>query len=307
MSQSTENGYGGDGQQDWRPVWQWMKATGLLTVLAVGAVLIVVIVILAFSTNDSGVRATILAAGIPAALTFIVVVIQAAVSKQMADTMERQESEMTESRITMQKQLAAMENTVGEMSSQRALMQDQLKAVEQQSGLFNKQIDIMIRNECAYIGIISWEFTEPIENTIVILGKFVNGGRTPAWDFRRQFMVMGGPPVRNDVCLHPIFGSRADGKLALLTENSPPTMLVAGGETIFSTEPVKVDTEKMRKFKAGEFWIFVDGECLYSDTVGTRWLYKFGYTIRGAASLKSQDGALSDERYQTHQKYEPEN
>lgn len=91
-------------KEAWQQFWKRVNVSGLWVLLGFGAVLIITVIILAFSTDNIPVRATILAAGIPAVLTFIAVVIQAAVAKQMAEIMENQEIEMTRQREAMVKQ-----------------------------------------------------------------------------------------------------------------------------------------------------------------------------------------------------------
>lgn len=169
----------------------------------------------------------------------------------------------------------------------------QWQAAREQGEMFAKQIDLMIRNECAYIGIDDWTVENPIDNKLVVSGIFFNGGRTPAWKFRRQFQVgtgIGTPP--------PDFG--IDPWLRR-TIDAPDSMIIAGGDTKFSTDPLQLKPETWDELHSGEQVIVVDGECIYEDTTGREWIYSFGFTID-----ISETNPIALERYQRHTEYNPD-
>lgn len=185
------------------------------------------------------------------------------------------------SAITANKQWEVMRNQEIEMTNQRRIMYGQLEVA-------NKQINLMMRSECAYISIGAWEIPEPVDHHLVIHGKFFNGGRTPAFNFRRQFQIATGEGIPP-----PEWGI---GEWERPTENAPASMIVAGGDTGFSTKPLKLSPANEIAITCGKQVILLDGECIYTDSLDDQWIYKFGYTLNA-----TWDVAV--ERYQTHEKF----
>jgi len=201
MSESIKDGNGDNGQEDWRPVWEWINTSGFRMLLAIGAILIVAITILAFTTTDLGVRAAILAAGIPAVLTFIAVVIQAAVAKQMAEIMDRQESEMSKTRQATEETAKLNDKMVTSMQGQLSVMKDgyietrnllkqnrqMIDETKRQADATENALKLSERTfytaERAYLA-MTHMFVEQFvagENIRFRL-KITNGGRTPAFN-----------------------------------------------------------------------------------------------------------------------------
>jgi len=46
--------------------------------------------------------------------------------------------------------------------------------------------------------------------------------------------------------------------------------------------------------------VLIDGECIYADVAGCKWVYGFGYTLESHTVTPK-----AMERYQTHEKYQP--
>jgi len=224
MSDTPQNTNGDKAKkQTWYQFWERVNVDGLWMLLAFGVILILTVIALAFSTDDIPVRATILAAGIPAVLTFIAVVIQAAVAKQMAEIMDRQETEATKQRqaadamvelndkmvISMQGQLSTMKDgyiatrlllqqnqkMIREAQTQRETMQESL--AETRKAL--KQTDDMFyASNRAYIGSdgIGIETEDenihrlPEDGLFRIACGVINKGHTPAIDFQHVFRLI---------------------------------------------------------------------------------------------------------------------
>lgn len=287
MSHTKENGNGNKSKQEtWQQFWKRINVAGLWLLLAFGAILILTVILLAFSTDDIPVRATILAAGIPAVLTFIAVVIQAAVAKQMAEIMERQETETTKQRQAAD----AMVNLNDKMVTS---MQGQLEEMKGQRIALSKQIDLMVKHESAYLSITAWRLKRPADDCIALHGKFVNEGRTPAFNFRRQFQMeigRGEPPegVRHIKWKKP-------------TEGSAPSILVK--ETNFEMRVTNLDPAEIEQImsETDPAVILFDGECVHSDSSGVGWRWRFGYTCQLKPDI------MTVERYQLHEPYVEEN
>lgn len=170
----------------------------------------------------------------------------------------------------------------------------QWQAMQHQSDLFNKQMDLMIRNECAYIGIEKWGVPLPEHDQLVIQGTFINRGRTPAWDFKRQFQVATGtgtPP--------PDWGI-IEWKKPF--EGSGESLIIAGGSTNFATDPLQMDAGTWSELRAGKQIILLDGACVYADTTGRQWIYEFGFTLDIGLENRVPKAL---ERYQRHKEYNP--
>ncbi|MGE3467512.1 MAG: hypothetical protein AB7J13_11330, partial [Pyrinomonadaceae bacterium] len=114
MPQEEQRTESDQGESNGQKIWQIVYTSGFIPLLVFGGMLVVGIIILAILVPDQSVRATILAAGIPSVLTLIVVVIQAAVNKQMAEIMARQEAEMTLQREVAEKQWKAMQDALAD-------------------------------------------------------------------------------------------------------------------------------------------------------------------------------------------------
>lgn len=214
MDHTKKHGDGDETEkQGVRQFWTRIKTPGLRMLFAFGAVLILIIIVLAFIATDLGVRATILAAGIPAVLTFVVVVIQASVSKQMAEIMDRQEAEMTLQRKIAYDQWQAMrdgltktqelldqnknllsisQRQANTAKAQAAMMRESIKLTEKQLAITADGLELTEEmfyiSERAYMGIVglpemSTHQLKPGEVNGLIFNLF-NGGRTPAFNVR---------------------------------------------------------------------------------------------------------------------------
>lgn len=235
-------------------------------------------------------------------LVLIVIAFQAEIYQRQWEVMRDQFNKLSDQENRMIEQRDIMERQANNATAQAGLMREGLietqnlikqndqmiAALERQAELFSRQIDLMVRNECAYISIGGWKIPEPENNELIILGKFFNGGRTPALNFKRQFQVVTGegtPPADWSV-------EEWDCK----TQDAPSSMIVAGGETNFRTDPTEITPETLDDLRSGKQVVLLDGECIYADNSENRWIYKFGYTLIAYP-------AITIERYQTHEKY----
>lgn len=188
----------------------------------------------------------------------IAVIIQAIIStkqwKAMTDGVER------------------TDRVVEKMQVQLEVMKDQAKAATAQAELAAKQIELMVLNECAYMTLGNWEIP-PIRNQrLVINGKFINAGRTPALDFRRKIQIaLGeGQPPKDWGAFD--WDSNPD--------ESGSLVIVANQEVNFSTPPLEEITDAMvADINKGKLVIVIDGQCRFFDTLGGKQIYRFGVTV----------------------------
>lgn len=100
-------------KKDWQIAVKWLNTSGLRILIIVALVLTIALIVFAvFGVNDPDTRANVLTVGILTILTIIVTTVSAVSNRLMVEIMDRQESEVTEQRITMQKQLTAMKDTL---------------------------------------------------------------------------------------------------------------------------------------------------------------------------------------------------
>lgn len=241
-------------------VW-WLVACNVLA--------LILLFVFASEIKDYKDWASLIVLGLFSLSSLDVVIISALTSREMVEIMSRQEAEMT---------------------AQREAMQDQLATMKSQGESFNKQIDLMVRNECAYLGVRDWRVLDG--NDLIVSGTIFNGGRTPAWNFNRQFQVATGTGTPPDD-----WGIIQWDKPTL---GSGDSLIIAGGETYFSTDPTPITKETWMELIRGQQIILLDGECVYADTAGRKWVYRFGYTI----DIQRSGFPVAVERYQRHQEYD---
>lgn len=164
----------------------------------------------------------------------------------------------------------------------------QAQEANKQASASTQMIELIVRNECAYIRVGDLKLPQPIRNNrLVIEGKFYNGGRTPAWNFQRQIQIAIGTPVPPPSDWGVNWGDS--------DEESPVSMLVAGGDVDFGAAIENVTQDTLDRVNRDELVILLDGECRYIDSLGGKVFYRFGYTFE-------LEPPKAVERYQTHRR-----
>jgi hypothetical protein len=197
---------------------------------------------------------------------------QVEAAKAQVTAMDFQSSVMRQQLAAMEWQAGIMELQGGLVDQQVKAMQGQLDAMKDQSQLTAKQIELMVLNECAYIAVEDFTFQPKIKNhELVVSGKFFNGGRTPAWDFKRQLgvdVVQGRPPVG--------WTFDWEGKP---WEEGESVLILANKYINFSSTPRKVTDAEIAGLNSDDLVILVVGKCEYLDGTGGKQIYTFGVTL----------------------------
>lgn len=204
--------------------------------------------------------------------------------RKQANKTNEQVIEMKGQRQAMQGQAAGMaaqartmRESLLETRKMTEAMQEQLKAMERQWQTSNRQIELMALSECAYVTIGDWNIDMPIHEQhirdylIVVDGRFLNRGRTPALNFRRKIQIAAGkgsPP--------PDWG-KFDWESC--PSDQEGALLAANDDLGFSTPPLKVNDHKLTEIEKGDRIIVVDGQCRYFDILGDEQVFTFGVTI----------------------------
>jgi hypothetical protein len=69
------------------------------------------------------------------------------------------------------------------------VMERQWEEAKTQAEKATEQMGFMVLIECPYVGVFGLQIAPIRNNSLVVNGKFLNAGRTPAWDFKRKLRV----------------------------------------------------------------------------------------------------------------------
>ena len=149
---------------------------------------------------------------------------------------------------------------------------------------------MMVMNECAYVGIGDFHIPPIKDHKLIVTGMFFNGGRTPAWDFKRKLgvMVAEEPPPE---------GWTFDWEVQNVGE-SDSIFIVAQDKVNFESEPHTITDEEIAKINSGDAIIVLVGECRYLDSLGGRQIYSFAVVFKFDPPRSPR--ALT--RYQNHRR-----
>lgn len=208
-------------------------------------------------------------------LAFVVLLVQSVIYAQQAEFMKQQSKSMQETvertdRMieNMQGQLTSMVHQEEAMKGQLDAMKEQVRLASKQTDLSSRQIDLLVLNECAYVGVGDFQIPPIKDYNLIVTGKFFNGGRTPAWDFKRKVgILLGDAP--------PPEGWTYNWDAQTVRE-SDSIFIVAQDSVKFDSEPLKITHEDFDKINSGETVIALVGECRYLDSLGGRQVYSFG-------------------------------
>jgi len=153
-------------KKDWQIAVKWLNTSGLRVLIGIAGALTLAIVILAIMVKDPNTSANILTVGILTVLTIVVTTIAAVSNRLMVEIMDRQETEMTNQRIIMERQAKIAKKTLKRSDKNFYL------AERAYVGLSNMTVD------CFEIG-------KPVSFRFHIQ----NGGNTPAFNVR--FLMQG--------------------------------------------------------------------------------------------------------------------
>ena len=158
-----------------------------------------------------------------------------------------------------------------------------------QWAIMERQIKLMARSESAYLTVTDLKIPPIRNNQLIVNGKIVNRGKTPAFDFQRQIQIAigeGTPPVgwgRFDWDFDP-----AECENLLLVADEP---------VYFTTQPLIIDADMLVDINEGRQTIVIDGQCRYCDNVGDLLIYVFGLAVE-------LDPPRFHIRYQEHRRIE---
>jgi hypothetical protein len=119
-------------KQDWQLAVKWINTSGFRVLLiAAGLLTVGLILFVTLAIRDTSTQANVFIAGILTILTIVVTTISAVSNRLMVEVMERQETEMTNARVTAQEQRDAMREQLVEMKAQVDLMEDSIAATDE--------------------------------------------------------------------------------------------------------------------------------------------------------------------------------
>ena len=144
-------------------------------------------------------------------------------------------------------------------------------------------IELMVMNECAYVRIGTIDIEQPDGNSVKMEGTFINGGRTPAWNFRRHLQLAVIDPGEE---YHPTLEVEEADAPSVIVANTPPTK--------FHCDAIRLSDEDAEKVRRGDRFVVLNGVCRYDDSLGGRVYYRFGFDV------VFEDTPRCVERYQTY-------
>lgn len=159
------------------------------------------------------------------------------------------------------------------MRGQLEAMKEQVALAGKQTDLTAKQVELMALSECAYVGIGEINPARIEDGFLIVTGKFVNGGRTPARDFRQKLgvgLATAPPPVG--------WVFDWEGKPC---KESVASMLLAGRTINFDSQPYAMTENQIADFAAGKLMVLLLGECRFLDSMETTQVYTFCATLEG--------------------------
>jgi hypothetical protein len=147
----------------------------------------------------------------------------------------------------------------------------QAEFMRQQAKASSQLIELMVITECAYMRIGNWKPPRICDKgRLHIEARLRNSGRTIAWDVTsgcRLVKVGKQPPT--ELPLIPT-GEKTWNTYGAI--DSTESMAI-------QFKPLKVTEEQANAINQGEIDIFVDGVCRYSDSMGGRSYYTYGFTL----------------------------
>lgn len=150
---------------------------------------------------------------------------------------------------------------------QAIVMEDQLKALQRQATLFSKQIEGLGISERGYIGLYSGRLVEfEAAKDIVVQFVFINGGKTPAWNFEVQAIAGFEPKDFR-------WNSGA-------TQPKVPVWL-AGERKAMDWRFMRIDASEKTTIEQSRAALFVRGEARYIDYLGNAVVYPFSMIYDG--------------------------
>jgi hypothetical protein len=155
------------------------------------------------------------------------------------------------------------------MRDQLSAMQGQLSAMQEQSKFIGQQVELVVISEIAYLGLA--ELLPPVfaDNVLIIVGKIVNGGRTPAWGIIRRLRV--GVIEKDSAIKEPNWTD---------VEETDAGILLASQEFTITFPEKPINEELWRAIANASYKIVVDGELRYFDSLGGLNFYSFGATYK---------------------------
>jgi hypothetical protein len=143
----------------------------------------------------------------------------------------------------------------------------QVVIYEQQRRIMQQTADSVAIGERAYIGLENWQYGghDDIEKTITITANVINGGRTPAWNLSVKSQKFRGDEPAN----LPNWEEAEGSYPAFYRPNAPK---IQG--FVFRN----VSNDEFMAIESGTKKLFIDGECRYTDYIGTKMVFAFGYT-----------------------------
>ena len=169
-----------------------------------------------------------------------------------------------------------------------------------QAWIYNQQRKIMQEQkrmaaiaERAYIALSSFYINPVVDNNLIVTGKLVNGGRTPAYGLQSRNMTT--------------LLSKGENAPTFIWESSPSkegkSFLPAGGERNVDFPVLAgITRDRWDLLIAGELILTIKGECRYFDHIGDGQILAFGFTFDF-----SGERARGVEQYQRHYPQDAQN
>ncbi len=175
-----EKSAGGNTSRERYRIWVWGMVIG-------NAPALILLWLFANGIQEYKDWAALIVVGLLSLSSLDVVIISALTSREMVEIMDRQETEMTEQRRTMQGQLDVMREGIAE--TQRLLAQNEraIRTSQRQARAAEKSLELSAEmfyvSERAYLGIVGLEITGDIgnmEDPLKMVCTVLNTGKTPA-------------------------------------------------------------------------------------------------------------------------------
>lgn len=179
----------------WQPLWDIASTSGFRALLFFAGLMMIGVLLLAYKTNEAE-RGSVLIAGIFGVITFVTASISAYVSSQMVVIMDRQETEMTNTRMIVKDQHQAMLDSLEETRNIIKQNKQMITASQRQARSAEKALklseDMFFISQRAYIGILGI-YPEPMP---IVKGQpfrmwceIINTGKTDATDLEHIFGI----------------------------------------------------------------------------------------------------------------------